>query len=255
MDASASNPDQHGALAFFRDLHGALSRTWDQQPSAQRLHAVLAQSWDSFDGNVAIQSEGQPAIDCGKGCATCCTLRVTATAPEVFMIARFIQATAPAYAKVVIDLTQRLQAADQRTRGLDETQRVALRERCPFIAQGACTIYQVRPLACRGHASYSRRACADAAAGRVDQVPFSGPHRLVRSFVQSALQAVLRDHQLAFGAYELNQALVMALQNNDMADQWLAGDDPLAPAAADTSDDLLAMGHTLDEALHPTTLQ
>lgn len=249
MDASAANTDEHGAVAFFRDLHTALKTTWDQQPAPQRLTAVLSQAWDSFEGNVAIQSEGQPAIDCGKGCATCCTLRVTATAPEVFMMARFIEATAPAYAQVGIDLRQRLHDADARTRGLDEGQRVALRQRCPFIAQGACTLYKVRPLACRGHASYSRRACADAAAGRVDEVPFSGPHRLVRAFVQSALQAVLRDRRLAFGAYELNHALVIALQDNTQAEAWLAGADPLAAACVDSPEDLIAMGEALDAAL------
>lgn len=249
MDASAANTDEHGAVAFFRDLHAALGRTWDHQPPSQRMPAVLAQAWDSFDGNVAIQSEGQPAIDCGKGCATCCTLRVSATAPEVFLMARFIEATAAAYAQVGIDLKQRLREADARTRGLDEAQRVTLRQRCPFIAQGACTIYKVRPLACRGHASYSRRACADAAAGRVDEVPFSGPHRLVRSFVQSALQAVLRERQLAFGAYELNQALVIALEIPDAAEAWLSGADPLAPASADHPQDLIAMGEALDAAL------
>ena len=251
MDASATNADEHGAVAFFRDLVAALGSTWDQQAAtpAQQVPAVLSQAWDSFEGNVAIQSEGQPPIDCSKGCATCCMLRVSATAAEIFLIARFIEATAPAYAKAGIDLQQRLHEADARTRGLDDAQRVQLRQRCPFIAQGACTIYKVRPLACRGHASHSRKACVDAAAGRVNEVPFSGPHRLVRAFVQSALQAVLRARGLAYGVYELNQALVLALRDPALAGAWQGGADPLATAAVDSAEDLVAMGAALDEAL------
>ncbi len=139
----------NGPQAFFRELTAAFGATLNAPPSGQdRIAAVLSQSWDSFDGNVAIQSEGQPAVDCHKGCATCCTLRVSATAPEVFLIARFIAATGPAYARAGIDLTRRLHEADAATRGRGEAQRVQLRRPCPFIAQGSCTIYRVRPLAC-----------------------------------------------------------------------------------------------------------
>lgn len=237
-------------LAFFRDLHDAFSRTWDAAGHPeQQLPAVLLQAWDCFEGNVQLQSDGEPPIDCGKGCAACCTLRVTATAPEVFMISKFIEGTAHRYAQAGLDLCAALQAADARTRGLDEPQRVALRQRCPFMANGACTIYPVRPLACRGHASHDRRACADAAAGRVEAVPFSQPHRWVRSLVQSALQSMWRARGLAHGVYELNHALMIALQARAGWLGWCGGADPLAPAAVETAAELAEMGHIFDQAL------
>jgi hypothetical protein len=110
---------------------------------------------------------------------------------------------------------------------------VALNRRCAYIEQGVCLIHRVRPLACRGHASYDKRACVDAAAGRADEVPFSGPHQVVRGLVQSALQAALRSHGLAWGSYEFNHALVLALDNPRASSDWLAGGDPLAAAAVD----------------------
>lgn len=238
-------------LHFFRNLYETFGQTWDaaaHRPD-QQLPAVLSQAWDSFEGNVQLQTEGEPPIDCAKGCAACCTLRVTATAPEVFMIAKFIEGTARRYAQAGVDLCARLLQADERTRGLTEVQRVALRQPCPFIAQGTCTIYPVRPLACRGHASHDRRACAQAAAGRIDTVPFSQPHRWVRSVVQSALQAMWRARGLAHGAYELNHALVIALQARAGWRAWCEGADPLAPAAVEAPADLAAMGETFDEAL------
>lgn len=36
------------------------------------------------------------------------------------------------------------------------------RERCPFLEEGLCRIYPVRPLACRLHVSVSERTCAEA---------------------------------------------------------------------------------------------
>lgn len=227
--------DDHGAEAFFRDLRGAFEHTLGAPGAtdADRCQAVMLQAWDSFDGNVAIQSEGQPPIACRKGCPSCCTLRVTALAPEVFMVAAYLRATAPALRGHGIDLIGRLRDTDAATRGLGEEQRVALRRRCAFIEQGVCLIHRVRPLACRGHASHDRRACADAAAGRVDEVPFSGPHRVVRVLVQSALQAALRQQGLAWGAHELNHALVLALDDPSTPASWQHGSDPLAPAAVD----------------------
>lgn len=229
MDTSSDN----GAEAFFRDLRAALEQTLRTQTDATRTEAVMLQVWDSFDGNVAIQSEGQPAIACHKGCPSCCTLRVTATAPEVFLLAAYLCATASALRGHGIDLLGRLRELDAATRGLDEAQRVTLRRRCAFIVQGVCLVHRVRPLACRGHASHDQRACVEAAAGRADAVPFSGAHRMVRVLVQSALQAAVREQGLAWGAYELNHALVLALDQPDSLADWLRGADPLAAAAVD----------------------
>jgi len=53
----------------------------------------MLRAWDSLEGKLAIQAEGQPAIACHKGCPSCCTLRVTALAPEVFMVATYLRTT------------------------------------------------------------------------------------------------------------------------------------------------------------------
>jgi hypothetical protein len=239
----------NGAEAFFRDLRGAFERTLRGASPASLTESALLQAWDSFDGNVAIQSEGQPAIACHKGCQSCCTLRVTALAPEVFMMANYLRATAPLLLRHGIDLIGRVREEDGFTRGLNELQRVALRRRCAFVVQGVCLIHRVRPLSCRGHSSHDRQACIDAAAGRVDEVPFSGPHRMVRILVQSALQAALRQHGLAWAACELNHALVLALDNPEAQADWLGGADPLNAAAVDGAvRDAMAAG--FDEIRH-----
>ncbi|HEX5373886.1 MAG TPA: YkgJ family cysteine cluster protein [Aquabacterium sp.] len=234
------------SLAFFRELHGhygqALSH-WRAQPKV--LDAILQIAWHSFEDNVQLQCEGLPDLDCHKGCATCCTLRVTATAPEMLMLARFIRAVHPALMARGIDLPARVADVDARTQGLSESGRVAARQPCPFVAQGVCVIYPVRPLACRGLASYDRRVCAQAASGRVDAIPYSEPHMRVRSVVQNALQSALRDAQLTWGSYELNQALTMALRDASLEQRWLSGEDVLHPAQVHEVDPA-EMAHTFD---------
>lgn len=246
---AGQDTDDFGPLAFFKAQQQAFSETLKASQGLENLiDGLLTQAYSSFEHNVEIQEEGMPPLACRKGCATCCTLRVTATAPEVLMIGRYVRWSADNLKAVNIDLTERIAAADEKTRGLDEQQRVVLRQRCPYIHNGDCLIYQVRPLACRGHASYDVRACVEAAAGRSDEIPYSAPHMTVRSLVQNAMQAALRNAQLAFGLYELNHAVCLALQDETCCQAWLSGVDVFAPAAvAELS--AAEMAHTYDAIL------
>jgi len=45
------------------------------------------------------------------------------------------------------------------------------------------------------------------------------------------MQSALRDHGLAWGLYELNQALHIALTHEDCEAEWLAGQDVFVAAA------------------------
>ncbi|WP_028311168.1 YkgJ family cysteine cluster protein [Derxia gummosa] len=243
---NTANPADAGPLAFFKALHDAYSQTIARFREGPKLvDALLSQAFDSFEGNVAIQSEGQPTIACHKGCATCCTLRVTATSPEILLIARYMRMARAALAKMGIDLEQRVIDADKATRGLSEQERVKLRRRCPFIEKGACLIYPVRPLACRGHASHDVKACVDAASGRADSVPYSEPHLIVRSLVQNAMQSALRDAGYVWSIHELNHGLVTALAD-DLEPAWLAGGEPLAGSAVADDVGQSEMARTFD---------
>jgi Fe-S-cluster containining protein len=220
--------------AFFQALQSAFGATLSRAGRAPgAIDALLSQAIDTFDGNLAMQCKGEAALDCSRGCAACCTLRVVATAPELLLIARFLRAVQPRLSERGIDLVGGLRAADANTRGLSEQRRVGLRQRCAFVANGVCVIYGVRPLACRGHASSDRRACADAAAGRLTRVPHSNGHRRTRALVQNALQSALRDAGLAWGLCELNHGLLIALDGDGAERDWLAGADPFASAMVD----------------------
>ncbi len=225
--------DDPGPLAFFKALHGAFATTLAARAGKPDLtEALLGQAFDSFEGNVAIQSEGLPPIACHKGCTPCCALRVTATAPEILIAGRYIRATARALARAEVDLAARVAESARATPGLSAEQRRALKCGCPFIAQNICVIYQVRPLACRGHTSYDKRACAGALQGKALDVPVSAPHAIVRSIVQNAMQSALRDAGYAWGSYEFIHALRIELTDDTCLARWAAGEDVFAPALA-----------------------
>ncbi len=220
-----------GALDYFRTMHHRFESAIQAHRGRETmLSMMLAEAFTSYEGNAALQSEGQPEPDCRKGCATCCSIRVVATAPEVLLVARFVRAAESTLQAQGINLRKRLATADAVTRGCSERERVALRRRCPFIHKGVCMVYSARPLACRSHLSYDKQACVDAAAGRIEEIPYSQPHLQVRSLVQNALQSALRDADYPWASYEINQAVSIALADEDAEEAWLAGRDVFAPA-------------------------
>ncbi|MGB8276651.1 MAG: YkgJ family cysteine cluster protein [Methylovirgula sp.] len=225
--------DPANPLGFFHALEREFGAILAQERDAPELAGTLMQQASAaFETNVARQCEGQLAPACRGGCAACCTLRVTATAPEILAAAthlRNIAATTPPFRRI---LQQRIEAVAEVVGGLDDAEYLALARPCPFIVDGHCVIYELRPLACRGHASFDEEACRAAIAGEADAVPISKPHHLLRAYVQNAMQSALRDAGLAWAIHEFVPALAVALRA-DAAAAWTKGEDPFAASRAE----------------------
>ena len=223
--------EDFGPAAFFQATSQAFSETIDAGRTRPELVASLcAQAFDSFAQNVAIQAEGDPALACRGECAGCCRLRVVATAPEIFLLARFISVNAAAFAERGVMLIDRIADADRAIGALSEEQRMTIQAACPLIERELCLAYKLRPLACRGHAAFDKASCLAAARGEAVETPISTPHLVVRSLVQNALMAALRRAGLAWGLYEINRALNVALTKPNALEHWLSGEDPLTSA-------------------------
>ncbi len=204
---------------------------------------LLDEAFESFDDCVKSALDGVEAVlACRGGCASCCTIRVAATAPEVLLIKHYFSKLQKARgAEFVRDLVGRIEQAHEATKDVGELDRMEVGEVCPFIENGLCVIYSRRPLACRGHASFSEHACVDALSGEEVDVPISEPHMTARSLVQNALQSALRDAGLGWGIYELNHALIIALKDENCETAWMGGEDIFAPARiADVSPEEIA---------------
>jgi hypothetical protein len=172
-------------------------------------------------------------LACRRGCAWCCHGYVSASAPQVFAAAGAIRRNVLTFDAACA----RIRATSARVRGLDWRARIALREACPLLADGACTIYDARPLSCRGFASFSAEACRRAYDALTDQVMIPPPYANVRSALESALRAALKACELPAVSYELTSALASALDSNDAEARWLDGEAVFDPATIDRSAD------------------
>lgn len=230
-------------IDFFQQMRGGFGWIIMQGGSdgAGTTTALAGRAFGWFESNIEIQTRGLPDLACAKGCPTCCTLRVTASAPEIFLMADYVRKVDETAQGRRLGLPRRIFAADRITRGMEEAERLASGPACPVLVEGVCVLHPVRTLACRGHAAYADAQCRAAARGEDVTVDVSEPHFTLRALVQNAMQAALRDKGLAWGLYELNQGLALALAEPERRDAWLAGeDDSLGPAIADLDMDALA---------------
>jgi len=233
------------AISFFRSMEAGFSRML--RPDAEAgavIDALATQAFDWFETNIAMHTEDQPQLACDKGCPTCCSLRVTATAPEIFLMADYIRRVEASPSGAALGLRERVLTAFAGTRGLGEQDRLALAQPCPLMIEGMCILHPVRTLACRGHAAFDVQGCRAAAAGEDVEVAISEPHLMLRGLVQNALQSALRDAGLAWGLYELNHGLALALEDPAREAAWYAGEDSLAPTITEL--DMDALGEAFD---------
>lgn len=197
-----------------------------RQRAAQALRQ--AQGADGADGAVAFIAQLHRGLDtvaeqaratgpqpaCQAGCAHCCHLRVEATEPEVFHIAQYLRAQP---AEALADALSALQR-HVATAALNPTN--PARQACSFLVDGRCSIYPVRPAACRKAHSLSAPHCAE-------QSP-TIPQNLRLLVDAEALMAgtalAYRDQPLPASAHELNAAVLAALKDPTAQARWYQGD-------------------------------
>lgn len=107
--------------------------------------SLLLDAFALVDCGVAesIASRGeQPA--CGPGCCHCCTQPIPLTPLEILALRLFVELELPA------DKRDKLKAAFASFHG----KRATLGDTCPFLLEGCCGVYPVRPIACRRYIVY-----------------------------------------------------------------------------------------------------
>jgi len=144
---------------------------------ARRAGRVVLQLYREYAAPVADAAE-RMGVTCKEGCAHCCMLPATATAPEMVPVVEYLVSRCdwsrrrPALER---ELTRQL-AAFATVDILDERERTAFFNRqlpCAFLRESRCEIYAVRPAVCRYHMVVSSPAnCAhgagDPTVARVD---------------------------------------------------------------------------------------
>lgn len=166
-------------------------------------------------------------VECRKGCAFCCHVNVTVTVLEAVRIAAALAAGSGPQRQPDILSTADLLA------GHDAEGRQALRAACPLLVAGACSVYEIRPLACRALLSQSAQRCeerfaATGPAGRGTDLPSLVMPRLIAAGFVSGEMAAVHDLGLAGHLVELTASLALLLREPAALTRWLGGEDVFA---------------------------
>lgn len=201
------------------------------KPTRERLRTLVSACHRQLDQTIAANPPRQE-VACRMGCAHCCHLYVSATAPELLAIAGHV-ASWPEERRTA--LAGRLAHASQVTSGLSPAERVRLGHPCPMLEDGLCGIYPVRPLGCRAYASFDVGACERSTRERDAAAPIPVPRINMRSrrFLSHCLRAALSERGLDGSSYELIDGLSAVLRIPDADACWVAGEGILNGVQAD----------------------
>jgi Fe-S-cluster containining protein len=189
--------------------------------AAELVHRV-------FEASLA-QTPAKLEIACRKGCGFCCHTWVSATAPELFLIAKHL-GRQPAGDRLSPAAVRERAAANT---GLDIAARFGAKLPCVFLADNACSIYAVRPTVCRQATSTTLATCIDEYEGR----GFDGEIMVSKVYLDHArncrlpLLAALAAVQLPNVSYELSAGISRVLETPDAEALWLDGTDIFAGVA------------------------
>ena len=164
-------------------------------------------------------------IACKPGCHYCCHLPVHVRPYEAFALAAWLRGQlAPAQVDALRD---RLRANLVRTVALGEEGRKRVNLACALLdAQGKCTAYAMRPAQCRKFHSTDLATCeASFARPEDDSIPSPEHPAMAHNAAVIIAQAAnaARDAGFDSAAYDLNAALLEALENPKAERRWRDG--------------------------------
>ncbi len=229
MDLSAPRGERLQAVIaatrILMDILGTRSPT-RASDAARRAHEVFEISLK--------RNPSEHKIECAKGCGFCCHLRVTAMAPEVFLLGNSIRREFKNDFETVLN---RVRAADRNARGLNGRERTKQHVACGLLVDNMCSVYSARPSSCRALTSISVATCKRGYDGEDVEVLTPAVWTELRGAHNQAMWAALASVDLPSQGYELNHALLVALETPDAENRWLAGEDVFAGVDCDRPDD------------------
>jgi hypothetical protein len=212
--AELTDEEQQAFRQSVANVQGAAERHLAAHPGADAAIGFVASLHGSIDSLAQSSRQRGVKLACTSGCSYCCHARVEALPVEIFRIARFVrQAPAEHFAVLIARL-------EQHSVNPDPTQTWAQRAPCAFLDNGLCSIYAIRPSACRRAHSLDVEQCRAGAA----EIP-QGLELLlgVEAMIVGTAQAY-QVRGLMVESHELCGALLQVLADSTVEERWYKGE-------------------------------
>lgn len=183
--------------------------------------SVLATAHKEFDRVLAAApSVARESVACRAGCDACCHVPVGVQAHEVLLAAQHVHLH---FSGEELDaLIGRAQAHRAAFAGLSNAERTDLRSACVLLREGACSIYDARPEACRSHHSHNAEACRSNLLAAREEIDVYVPGVRGRMFaVMLAIDQAVAEAGFDGQAYDFGSALHEALTDSQCVQRWI----------------------------------
>jgi Fe-S-cluster containining protein len=211
---------------FYRDgyrlAHEHLGERFDAtnlSEAIRQLYLSVDELLDAFLGRTA--AEGKPAA-CRKGCAWCCHQAVFAVTHEFLYLRQFVDNHSEGSGQQrFIEMSR---AKSDHTMMKYQEEQLTFRFPCPFLLEGACSVYEARPMACRIYLSSSASACRREHEDPGDEHHFPDlyefPLRAGRMFNQGFV-AYLKQSGLHSSELPVEQGYVSMVETGLTIEEWI----------------------------------
>lgn len=218
------------AAAAANTAHGILRGQATLERTVKLAQSAMAATSRLADGLLARAPSG--AVACKSGCDHCCYQSVGVTAPEALAIADHLRRTLTEDELAAV--AAHVSKCHAETAGLTAEERFSPEHPCPFLRSARCSIYEVRPLSCRGMNSLDADECSTRLRDPEARAAFvesgEGGHSFmepIRGFhaVSAGMQLALAElYALDMRPLELTLALGLLLNGPpSLVSDWLAG--------------------------------
>jgi Fe-S-cluster containining protein len=232
------------AAAAATTAHGILHGQATLERTVKLARSAMAATSRLADALLARAPSG--AVACKAGCDHCCYQSVGVTAPEALAIADHLRRTLTE--NELADVSAHISKCHAETANLSAEERFSPEHPCPFLQSARCSIYEVRPLSCRGMNSLDADECRVRLRDPEARAEFiesgEGGHSFmepIRGFhaVSAGLQLALAElYALDMRPLELTAALELLLNGPpSLVSDWLAGKRSLDAARGGDSSD------------------
>jgi Fe-S-cluster containining protein len=182
------------------------------------------------EAQLVIMDEYRPRLHCRAACSYCCCKpNVLVSVPELVRLLDHIERTFAADAVARVRDRARRYAVQMAGRSLDEPTNESVP--CPLLVDDRCSVYQVRPLVCRGYNSTDVDACRRAHTDATALVPIFAMLKDVTDGATVGAGQSLAASTCNDSLVDLGTALDVALsRERDVAGSIVRGDTDLSSA-------------------------
>lgn len=201
----------------------------EERSAMSVVRLALAAQRTCQDTAQSFPPETLACLACQSGCDYCCYPPVSAAVPEVANIVAYVLSQLPEEEQQ--RLIDRVGQVYTQVNPMTGQERASTNVACPYLNQGKCSIYPVRPLSCRGFNSGSKEACQTVYEQARTDLPIPAFLPLLASAqgLKEGLLSGLKQAGLKNPLVDLVRASHKLFEElEDNLDGWLGGQDVFA---------------------------